>query len=268
MLHLLRIEWMKLKNYRTFWILSILYIVSVFGANYIIYRIQQSIYEAKIKGTKGMAEMLLGGRPYSFPDTWQTTANVSSFVLFIPGLIMIICLTNEYSYKTHRQNIIDGITRNQFIFAKIGLAFLIALLSTLVVFVTAFLFGVTDGHSSFDTEKIHYIALYLLQSFSYVMMAVLMGVFLKRGGLSIGIYFLYSVVLENALAFYLNRHFDYAGRYLPLETTDVLIPFPNIQEVTKRFVPEPNYSAVFVAALIYLVLYIFISIKKFETSDL
>src|SRR5262245_5768224 len=104
MWELLSIEWKKLKNYRTFWILLCLYIVSVIGANYIAYRIQQAIYEAK--QTKGMASMVLGTPPYSFPDVWQTTANVSSYLLFIPGLLLIISISNEFSFKTHRQNVI------------------------------------------------------------------------------------------------------------------------------------------------------------------
>src|SRR6266513_1979163 len=105
---LLHIEWMKLKNYRAFWILLCLYVSTIFGANYIVFRIQQQIYSEK--QAKGIASLILGNPPYSFPSVWQATAHVSSYLLFIPGLIMIIAVTNEYSYKTHRQNIIDGLT--------------------------------------------------------------------------------------------------------------------------------------------------------------
>jgi hypothetical protein len=40
---LLYIEWLKLKNYRTFWILGILYLISIFAVNYIGYRIQEEV---------------------------------------------------------------------------------------------------------------------------------------------------------------------------------------------------------------------------------
>ncbi|MFT3825225.1 MAG: ABC transporter permease [Chitinophagaceae bacterium] len=266
MLHLLRIEWLKLKNYNTFWILSILYIVSIFGANFIAYHIQESIYEAK--QAKGMAEMVLGNRPYAFPAVWQTAANVSGFVLFIPGLIMIILITNEYSFKTHRQNIIDGLTRKQFIMTKITIGFIGALISTIVVFLTAMIFGFASSSSPIDFENFYYIPLFLFQSTSYIMAATLIAILLKRGGLAIGVYFLYSVVLENVGAIILNHYFNYIGRYLPLETTDVLIPFPNIQRISNKFIPTPNYTAVFIFAVFYLAAYLFISIRKFKTSDL
>src|SRR4030095_12140300 len=117
MLKLLKIEWLKLKNYRTFWILTTLYMLSIVGINFIVFKIQESIFEEK--QSKGVAELLIGSRPYSFPTVWQMTAFVSSFLLFLPGLLMIIFITNEFSYKTHRQNIIDGWSRRQFISVKL-----------------------------------------------------------------------------------------------------------------------------------------------------
>ena len=65
MLHLLKIEWLKLKNYRTFWILSILFLISLFGINYIPYQIHS--YEMTHRGgghgtrrDKGVARQPMG----------------------------------------------------------------------------------------------------------------------------------------------------------------------------------------------------------------
>src|SRR5437764_10406442 len=117
MLKLLKIEWMKLRYYRTFWILTSLYLASIVGINFIGYKIEQRIFEEK--QSKGIAELIIGQRRYSFPTVWQMTSYLSSFLLFLPGLLMIIFITNEYSYKTHRQNVIDGWSRNQFISVKL-----------------------------------------------------------------------------------------------------------------------------------------------------
>jgi ABC-2 type transport system permease protein len=266
MLQKLSIEWMKLKNYRTFWILGILYLVSIFGANFIVFSIQQAIYKAK--EAKGMAEMVLGSTPYSFPSVWQTVANVSSFLLFIPGLLMIISMTNEYSYKTHRQNIIDGWTRQQYISIKISLAVILAFISTITVFLTALIFGFIDGGSSFDAGNMQYVAFYFLEAFSYIMVALLIAVLVKRGGLAIGIFFLYALILEELLVQFLNHYANYAGRYLPLQTTDLLTPFPTIQRMSSKLVAPPNIAVVLTLALVYLAGYIFLIKRKFETDDL
>src|SRR4051812_36136732 len=100
MLHLLKIEWLKVKNYRTFWILLLLVLISIPGINYVIYDITDNTFG---KNQKQMQEMLLG-RPFSFPTIWQTIGWISGLTLFIPSLLIITVTTNEFTYKTHRQN--------------------------------------------------------------------------------------------------------------------------------------------------------------------
>ena len=41
MIHLLKIEWLKVKNYKTFWIFTVLYFVSILGINYTGYYINE-----------------------------------------------------------------------------------------------------------------------------------------------------------------------------------------------------------------------------------
>lgn len=265
MLHLLKIEWLKLKNYRTFWILSALYLISIFGINYIVYRIQENIYNAK--QAKGMAEMMIGSRPYSFPTVWQMTSYVSSFLLFLPGLLLIISITNEYSYKTHRQNIIDGWSRKDFISVKLVLAVIVAFVSMLMVFATALSFGLSSG-SSFDTDKIYYLGYFFIQTLSYSMVALLFSILFKRGALAIGVFFLYSLVLENLIAKPISHYFNDAGRFFPLESTDVLIPLPVFENMQRQISEPPNYTVFLIVAMVYLVIYTFLAIKKFESDDL
>jgi hypothetical protein len=263
---LLAIEWMKLKNYRAFWILLSLYIAAIVGANYSIYRIQVIIYAER--QAKGIATMVLGNPPYSFPTVWQAVAHVSSWLLFIPGLIMILTVTNEYSFKTHRQNIIDGWTRKQFIATKLMTVTLFALLSTIVVAITAVLFGFT-GDEPFSFEGFSYIGYFFFQAMSYIMVALLMAVLFKRGGLAIGVFFVYSLILEQIAVLLLNKYANFFGRYMPLETTDMMVPFPHIQQVMNRLVSNtPNYTAIFTLGLIYLAAYFFIVVQKFQTDDL
>ena len=265
MMHLLKIEWLKLKNYRTFWILSALYLISIFGINYISYRIQENIYEAK--EAKGMAELVIGSRPYSFPIVWQMTSYISSFLLFLPGLLLIISITNEYSYKTHRQNIIDGWSRMDFISVKLVLALIVAFISTIMVFITAISFGYLSG-TSFDPENIYYLGYFFIQTLSYSMVALLFSILFKRGALAIGVFFLYSLVLENLMAKPLSHYFNGAGRYFPLESTDTLIPLPVFENVQRQLSQPPNYTVLLIVALFYLGIYTFLAIRKFESDDL
>ena len=266
MIRLLKIEWLKLLYYKTFWILSVLYIGSIYGLNFIVYKNMQNIYTKQ--QTKGMANVIMGKMPYAFPTTWQMTSFVSSFLLVMPALFIIISITNEYSFKTHRQNVIDGISRTQFISVKFLLVIFVAILSSIAVFITAWSFGVQEGSSSFSLSNLHYLGYYFLHAVVYGLVAVLFSILFKRSGITTGVFILYALIFENVMAALLNKYADNIGRYLPIESSDMLIPMPVFRSIQKQFTTEPNYNFLFAATLIYIVLFTVLSKIKFEKSDL
>ena len=268
MLHLLKIEWLKVKNYRTFWILSILFLVSIFGINYITYYIQSQMMSQASKGGNMMVNAIIGSPPFAFPDVWQTISWTSGFLLFIPGLLMIISITNEFSFKTHRQNIIDGLSRTEFIYVKMVLAVIVSIVSTIVVFIIAFLFGLSQSGMSISFEKIGYVGYFFIQALSYTSLALLFGLLFKRSGIAIGVFFLYVVVLEHMLTALLDHYAGGVGDYLPLAASGGLIPFPFLHNVVKQIIKEPDTIALLVASLLYLGVYYFLCKRKFETDDL
>lgn len=261
MLQLLKVEWLKVKNYTTFWVLSILYLISIFGATYISYFLYRS--SPKINEAKAVI-----GKPFNFPDIWNMVTFTSSFLMFMLGLLIIISVTNEYSFKTHRQNIIDGWSRKNFILVKIMLTIIIGFAATIAVFLTALLFGLYENSGSFTFEKIEYIGYFFIQSVSYCSVGLLFSLLFKRSGITIGVYFLYTVILENMLAVFLNKNTDNLGRYLPLETTDNLIRVPVFKVIVNNFLSSYNTTALLVMSAVYLALYYIICIRKFEADDL
>lgn len=266
MLKLLHIEWLKLRPYRTFWILGILYLVSIFSINYIGFRIQQEIYREEV--SKGMAEMLLGQRPYEFPNVWHTAAWMSSWLLYFPGLMMIILMSNEFTYKTHRQNVIDGWSRKQFITVKYAYGVLAALLSTVMMVLTALFFGFLNK-AEFSMEKFIYVFYFFIVALSYTMVALLISLLLKRGGLAIGLFFLYGLVLENVLAALMNYYLKNAGRYLPIESADdLLMPLPLFERAQKQVVVPYNHALLFLFAAGYLAAYFYLTFRKWKRADL
>lgn len=257
MLHLLRIEWLKLNRYKAFLILFALFIVSVFGLNYATHEI--------LSHNKDMSTMLLG-KSFSFPAVWNTVPYLSNYLLFIPGLIIILIMSNEYSYRTHRQNIIDGVSRSRFILTKINLVLLFSLFLTLLVFLTALFFGLTEKGSVFSFAGIKNIAYFFIQSVAYLSLALLLIVLLKRSGLTIGIYFLYIFILENVFSLVLNRMTGTLGDYLPMESVDNLIPLPvawaNMGD------KAPDEFALLVVACLWISIILWATYALFTKRDL
>lgn len=264
-MHLLKIEWLKIKGYKTFWILATLFMVSITGINYFVYYLKQGLSQGSAQ-----ANALIGS-PFNFPNVWHTVAYFSSFVLFIPGLMIITSITNEYTYKTHRQNIIDGWSRQQFINVKIAQIVIVSIFATVFVLLTSYVFGLISG-SAFSAEKIEFAGYFFIQALSYCMFALVLSILIKRSGLSIGIFFLYSFIIENVLGAILNnvggvRSNNGPGDYLPLNTVDNLIPFPLFRNIVRLGTPPSLYVLLGLSA-VYLVIYYYVSARKFQTQDL
>jgi hypothetical protein len=150
---------------------------------------------------------------------------------------------------------------------KMMIALILSIISTVVVFITAFLFGIAEGGASVSYE-FSYIGYFFIQSLSYTGVALVFSLLFKRSGISIGVFFLYSIVLDNMFAGLLNHYVNHVGYYLPLKSGNTLIPFPFFRSLAKRLMYEPETKYLLLAAALYLIFYFFFSKRKFETADL
>lgn len=267
MLSILRIEWLKVSSYRTFWILLAIAVVSIPGFNYMLYNIMDNSFP-KVKGKSIL------GSPFAFPDVWQTVSWNSTLLFLIPAILIITLVTNEFTYKTHRQNVIDGWSRKQFIGVKIVEVFLLSGLCTLVVGLTALGFGalgnkIAPGQSLLKESR--FVLFYFVQMFSYSMIAFLLAMLIRRAGLAIGAFFMYMLGEQVIVGIFRNIYKATAVDYLPEEVTDRLIPQPYLkvilssQDATRWEHHLPVYLSV---AALYLLLYSLFTGGRFLKSDL
>jgi ABC-2 type transport system permease protein len=259
MFQLLKIEWMKVKNYRTFWIFLALYILGLVGINYIAYQLQ-----FEIKKTNLPIELF----PYNFPRVYQTIAWVSSWLLYFPGMLMILIISNEYAYKTHRQNIIDGLTRKQFVIAKILFATILAIFTTLICLLISFGFGLAFS-GSFSFDGMQYIGYSFIQSLSYLFFAMIVAILFRRSGLAIAIFFLYGLIFEQMIGGLMDNKIlngPYFWYYMPLQASDVLIPITFGNNIIYK--NAPSTTTLILVCAFYIVLYNVLSLRKFDTEDL
>jgi ABC-type transport system involved in multi-copper enzyme maturation permease subunit len=225
MKRLISLEFHKLRGYRAFWILFALYIgtltITVLSLNGFL----NSFFR------DAMPEGLNAGWPLnSFPDSWHYLTYLAGFFHYILGVIVIILICNEFSFKTVRQNVIDGMSRAEWLMGKFLMLIIFALASTLVVFICIMVLGLFDtiGLESSDIfSKMHFIGLYFLQLVGYLMFAFVIGMLVRKTGIGIGVMFIYAWFLENISVYLVGRHIseDLAG-FFPLESFNRLIPLP------------------------------------------
>jgi ABC-2 type transport system permease protein len=264
MLPLLRIEWMKIKNYRTFWILLGIVVLAIPGVNYAVY----GIVGAATSGGKGGGAPIIN--PFGFPDGWHTICYTSSMLFIMQAILIITLTTNEFSFKTHRQNVIDGWSRGAFIGVKLIGVLMLSVLSTLVVGLTVLGFGYFTGKTGAHVsawQGSRFLFFYFVQVISYSMIAFVIAVLIKRSGLAIGIFLIYMIVEQVAMGILTHfLHFTPA-EYFPEETTDRLIPFPGIHLISEAEW-EHQIPGHLIVAAIYLIIYCIATTRYFLKSDL
>ncbi len=273
MINLLKIEWLKIKNYGAFKILAIFFAVGVILTNYIVFIINKNIVSNSTGG------MVLSFNPYSFTNTWQTTSYATGFLLILPAMLIIMLITNEYAFRTNRQNIIDGWSRNEFISVKLVMALIIAIVSTILVFLTALGFGFASG-TGFSLNSFSHVGFFFLKAVTYNMFAVLISVLIKKTGFAIGLFFIY-LGAENFLSQILDvlsmklksdtsRDLGSIGDYLPMNAADGLLTFPDnpLKGLAKGALPTDYTWVVLGFAIAYLILFIWWSRKKYLKADL
>ena len=274
MLKLLKIEWLKLKNYSAFIVISSFFALGVFATNYIVYSFKKNVIDvADVTG------ILSSGSPFAFPKVWQTASYYSGWLLILPGMLLLILVTNEFTYRTNRQNIIDGLSRKQFTEVKLMMGFITALVSTLLVILTALIFGICTGNH-FATDGIENVGYFFLKALTYNFIAIFMGVLIRRTGFAIAVFFIYTV-LENGISLALyawafnlkkDHHIDMGnmGNYLPMNASDGLLysPLDSFSRFSKNLLPSDYTQVVFSLAVFYLLLFFWLSKRRMLRSDL
>jgi hypothetical protein len=274
MINLLKIEWLKIKNYAGFILLTSFFVLGVFTTNYIVYVFKKNVID-KVQASK----LLFSGSPFDFDTVWKTVSYYSSFFLMLPALLLVILMSNEFTYKTHRQNIIDGWSRFQFLKVKLAMALLFAVGSTLVIIITGLIFGATSG-SSFSLNGFENIGYFCLKALTYNMVAVLISLLVRRSGVAIALFFIYTI-FENGvslLLFFLavkikkenDLDLSNLGNYLPMNASDGLLtsPFGQFSGMARNILPQDNNMLVLTFALAYIVVFYFWSKRKMMKSDL
>jgi ABC-2 type transport system permease protein len=225
MIRLLKIEFRKIATYKVFWVMAGIYLASVI---FVFYGFPSLIDYFSAKSNAPEFK-LLKNFLYNFPDIWQNLSWIASLRFFIKvllGIIVIVLITNEYSYITIRLNIMNGLSRTDFLKSKIYLIIFFSLLATLFLVISVLILGwIFSPVHTFQaiTGKLMFVVGYFVETFTYLVFAFMLGLLVKRTGFAISILFVYPIIeliVQQQLP-------DKIGPYLPLNAMNHIIRTPN-----------------------------------------
>lgn len=225
MLRLLHIEFIKLWNNRASKVLIISYFALLTSIALV----------AAIKFDIGPIQFHLADQGiFNFPYIWHFNTFITAFFKLFLAIVIVSMMSNEYSNKTIKQNLIDGLSKKEFILSKFLTVISFSLISTVFVFVVSLILGLL--YSDFNELSIiltdlEFLLAFFVKLVGFFSFCLFLGILVKRSAFALGFLILWQVLEGIVRGMIRWKLFD-------SDTTDAVMGFFPLQSMF-NLIKEP-----------------------------
>lgn len=219
---------------------------------------------------------------FNFPIIWHITTFFASQFKFFFAIVVVSMIGNEYSNKTLKQNLIDGLSKKEFILSKFYTIVFFSLLATVLITIASFLIGLY--YSSYDEfgiiiQETEFIVAYFVKLVGFFSLCLFFGMLVKRSAFALGFLFILYIlewIIFGLVTWKSTPDFAFKVKsFLPLESMYKLIDEPFRRIVMTKF-PEKNEIAYdygvhwYEIAIVmgWTALFVFLSYRLLKMRDL
>ena len=188
MLRLLTIELHKLKYNKSAKVISVVYFVLITFIALI----------ASIEFDFGNIHFRLADQGiFNFPYIWHFNTYVAAMLKIFLAIVIVSMMANEYSNRTLKQNLIDGLSKKEFIISKFLTVILFSLVSTLFVFVVSLLLGLRFSDYNeigIIFSNTEYLFAYFVKLLGFFSFCLFLGILVKRSAFALGFLTIWFIV--------------------------------------------------------------------------
>lgn len=228
MIRLLHIEFLKLRPYKPFWILSGLYAIIIVGMGLGSHGVVDWMSEqgANFQGILPSAMPI-----FDFDDLWQNLTFMGRFFFPVLAFLIVISINNEFSFNTMKQNVIDGMSKAEWLMSKVLLLLLVSVIAGLLhLFVGLYLGYQYSSVTEWDlvVKNISFVAAFTLQLMAFLSLGLLLTILIRKAILSFGILLILYFPLELIIRWLLPDVLDATHQFFPIKAILNIIdnPFP------------------------------------------
>lgn len=224
---------------------------------------------------------------FNFPYIWHFNTYVASLLKFFLAIVIVSMMANEYSYGTLKQNLIDGLSKKEFVLSKFLTVVLFAAVSTIFIFFMTLILGYS--FSSYTEigivfSELEYLIAYFVKLVGFFSFCLFLGILVKRSAFAIGFLFVWYIIesiTRGILAFSIFPNSDVSkniSQFFPLEAMSNLIVEPisrtsMVKNIGNQIgvVNDIDYSVPFsgiLIVLIWVVIFMLMSYKILKKRDL
>ena len=224
---------------------------------------------------------------FNFPFIWHFNTYIAAILKFFLAIVIVSMMANEYSYGTLKQNLIDGMSKKEFVLSKFLTIVLFAFVSTFFVFIMSLILGYSFSsytELSIVFSDLDYLLAYFVKLVGFFSFCLFLGVLVKRSAFAIGFLFVWNIIegIANGIltfkVFPKSNTAEQITQFFPLESMSNLIVEPitrlsvikNIQTAvgdTNVKDYSVHFSSIFIV-LVWTTLFIFLSYKIIKKRDL
>ena len=187
MLRLLTIELHKLKYNKSAKVISIVYFILItFIA--LISSIEFNFGDINFR----IADQGI----FNFPYIWHFNSYIAAILKLFLAIVIVSMTANEYSNKTLKQNLIDGLSKKEFILSKFLTVVLFSLVSTLFVFGVSLVLGLIFSdynEPGIIFSDIAYLFAYFVKLIGFFSFCLFLGILVKRSAFALGFLLIWSI---------------------------------------------------------------------------
>ena len=142
---------------------------------------------------------------FNFPYIWHFNTYIAAILKFFLLLVIVSMMSNEYSYKTLKQNLIDGLSKKEFILSKFYTVIAFAFVSTIFVFIVSLVLGlIYSDYNEFAiiVSDLEYLLAFFIKLVGFFSMGLFFGILVKRSAFAVGAMVVW-LILESMFKGYL-----------------------------------------------------------------
>ena len=131
---------------------------------------------------------------FNFPYIWHFTTYVASWFKLFLAVIIVSMVANEFSYGTLKQNLIDGMSKKEFLLSKFYTIILFSSVSTLLVFGISLILGLKySSYTEIDIifSDMSYLFAYFLKHVAFFSFCLFLSLLIKRSAFTLGFIFVW-----------------------------------------------------------------------------
>jgi ABC-type transport system involved in multi-copper enzyme maturation permease subunit len=133
---------------------------------------------------------------FNFPYIWHFNTYIAAILKLFLAIVIVSMMANEYSNRTLKQNLIDGLSKKEFVLSKFLTVILFSVISTLFVFGVSLVLGLMFSdynEPGIIFSDIEYLFAYFIKLIGFFSFCLFLGVLVKRSAFALGFLLIWSI---------------------------------------------------------------------------